>query len=430
MTTSYSTQIITNGSGVAAARSSHERLVLARDDAGKHVRRIVAALDEKEHGDLLNRWVSFIEHKALVVLLRVPDDADAFKMFETLNDRGLRVSQADLIKNFLFSRAGSRMTEVESRWSYMRGALESASDDPDITINFFRHALILQKGHLREADVYDAVQGIVRSETGAATFASALETLANVYVATFTADHERWNGYPDSVRRAIEVFNLFDIKPMRPLILAVASNMDTKQAPLAFRFLVALGVRLVIASSTRSSTVEVPLNDAARDVFAGTIDTATKLGDALTALTPTDGEFRVATGTMKVSNARLARYYLRSLEMTAKGESEPWFVPQGDKHVINLEHILPKKPDAGWPNVTEDDIRQLSTRLGNLALIRATDNSTLRSTAFADKRPVYARSPYVLTSQVAEVEEWAAEAIDARQRKLAELAVLTWPTKV
>ena len=67
-------------------RASHQRLLAARDEAHKQVRKIVSPLDAKEHGDRLNSWVSFIEHRAVVVLLRVPDDANAYRMFETLND--------------------------------------------------------------------------------------------------------------------------------------------------------------------------------------------------------------------------------------------------------------------------------------------------------------------------------------------------------
>lgn len=410
-------------------RASHERLLLARDEARKHVRRIVAPFDEKDHGDILNDWVSFIEHRALVVLLRVPNDADAYKMFETLNDRGLRTSQADLIKNFLFSKSGARVTEVQSRWSYMRGALESASDDPEITINFLRHALIVQHGYLREAEVFDKVQAVVKSEQSAATFAATLETLANAYVAMSNPEHERWNDYPDAARRAIEVFNLFDIKPMRALTMAIATRMDNKEATKAFQFLISLGVRLIIASSTRTSSVEVPLANAAKSVFDGVTETVKALREELASLTPTDVEFQTAFETSKVSNARLARYYLRSLEMAAKNEAEPWFVPQDDRQVINLEHVLPKKPEANWPGFNDDEVRQFSTRIGNVALLRASDNSNLKSETFDKKKVVFGQSPYVLTSQIADVKEWTAETIAERQKRLAELAVKTWPIK-
>ena len=93
----------------------------------------------------------------------------------------------------------------------MRGALESTSDNPDITITYLRHALITQKGHMRESDVYDQVQETVKSEQAAVAFGGTVENLADVYVATFNPDHERWNPYPDSARKAIEVLNLFDI---------------------------------------------------------------------------------------------------------------------------------------------------------------------------------------------------------------------------
>lgn len=418
--------VVQSSTAPIPSRASHERLLAARDEAKKHVTRIVSPLDEKEHGDLLNRWLSFIEHKALVVLLRVPDDNDAYKMFETLNDRGLRTSQADLIKNFLFSRSGERMAEVESRWSYMRGALESASDDSDITITFLRHALIVQESHLRDADVFDKVQEMVKSEQTAVTFASTIESLSNVYVATFNPEHERWNTYPDATRRAIEVFNLFNIKPMRPLILAIAASMRKQEADIAYRFLISLGVRLIIASSTRTSSVEVPLAAAAKDVYHASIDTAAQLRSALTSLIPTDTEFQAKFEDAKVSNARLARYYLRSLEMTANNEDdEPYFVPQNDTQVINLEHILPRKPEGNWPQFSEDEVRQLATRFGNLALLRASDNSELKSDAFIDKKQVYSESPYILTSRVAEADTWTAKEIDNRQKILAQLAVKT-----
>lgn len=422
---------IINGSAAAEPmRSSHDRLVAARREAGTHVKRIVAPLDRREHGDLLNRWLDFIEHRALVILLRVPAEHDAYQMFETLNDRGLRTSQADLVKSFLFGQADSRIEEVQNRWSYMRGALESAFDDEDVTITFLRHSLIVQRGHLREAQVYDHVRQIVRSEQTAVAFAGMLENLANIYVATFNPENERWNQYSDQVRRAIQVFNLFDIKPMRPLILAVAARFDRNEVGRAFNFLIALSVRLIIASSTRSGSVEEPIAQAAKEVFEGVITNASQMRKSLAAITPTDTAFQAAFETARVSNTRLARYYLRSLEMAAKGESEPWFVPHEDKAIINLEHVLPRKPDGNWSEFTEDEVREYTTRLGNLALLNASTNSDLKSKSFAEKKSHYAASPYLLTSQIGNEDEWTCDAINERQKRLAEYALRAWPTKV
>ena len=287
----------------------------------------------------------------------------------------------------------------------MRGALE-ASEEEDITINFLRHALIVLRGPLREADVYEEVQKIAKSAQSTVQFATQLESLANTYVATFNPEHERWNGHPLSVRRAIEVLNLFSIRPLRPLILAIAAKMDERETTNAFQLLVSLGVRLMIASSTRSGSVELPLSETAKKVFAGEITTTDSLTSSLGELIPSDAQFKAAFETARVSNSKLARYYLRSLELTAKKEPEPSFIPQEDGSVINLEHVLPRKPEGNWPLFSEDDHKLRATRIGNLALMRASDNSSKKSDGFEDKKPIYATSPYLLTSQLAELENW------------------------
>ena len=390
------------------------------------MRNLVATLNPKDHGDLLNRWVDFVERHALVVLLKVSNNADAYRMFETLNDRGIRTSQADLVKNFLFGKSGSRFDEVQTRWSYVRGALESVGEE-EITITFLRHALTVIGGFVREAAVYDRVQELVKSDFQAVSFATKLETLAYAYVALYNPEHERWNTYPETVRRSLQVFELLNIRPMRPLILAIATKMDRKKAAEAFQYLLSLGVRLLIASTTRSASVELPLATAAYDVFDGGITDVSKLKEVLSHITPSDGEFREATATTRVANAKLARYYLRSMEMTANNESEPWFVPTQDPSVINLEHILPKKPEGNWPQFMADEAATYVNRLGNQVLLKAKDNSGLRSAPFASKQAVYTNSPYALTCSVSDAKDWTASAIDSRQRELADLAVQTWP---
>lgn len=408
---------------------SHLRLRAAQKLARERVRSIVSVVgDPKQHGDILDQWVSFLENRAVVVLLRVSNSANAYKMFETLNGRGLRTSQADLIKNYLFGTSGTRIAEVQSRWSYMRGTLETIDDDDEITITFLRHALIVLTGHLTEAQVYDKVQEIARSEPAVIALASNLEGMATAYAATFAPDHEKWNSYPEHVGKAIEAFSLFNIVPMRPLILAVGAKFAVPETAEAYRYLVAASVRLMIASSTRSGSVEEPLAQTAHDIWEGKITTAAALKGALKTVVPSDDLFRDAFTTARVSNQRLARYYLRSLESAAASIPDPWFVLQTDPEKINLEHILPKKPDESW-TLDQDTMSRLTTRLGNLALMRKADNSNLRSTAFADKRPVYKTSPYVLTSQLAQASDWNETAIGARQKQMATLAVKAWSTK-
>jgi len=95
--------------------------------------------------------------------------------------------------------------------------------------------------------------------------------------------------------------------------------------------------------------------------------------------------------------------------------------------VINLEHILPKKPDVNWPRFSEEEVGVSVNRLGNQALMRASDNSDLKSAMFADKKQTYSSSPYVLTSEIGDLDKWNADSVAVRQKSLTQLAVSAWP---
>lgn len=407
-------------------RQSHELIAGAFELAEKQIKNIVSGLNPKDHGDELNKWILFIEHSAQVILLRVPTGVNAYKMFETLNDRGLKTSQADLVKNYLFGQSGNRLTEAQQKWALMRGALESLEEE-DITVTFLRHALIAIKGYLREGEVYEAVQIIAKGAQSSVQFLNTLETLASTYVAIFNPEHEKWNVYQDSVRSAIQTLNMLNIRPMRPLMLAVASKFTPKETNEALRMFIAWGIRLMIASSTRSGSVEEPIDTAARRVFAGDILTASALKKELVTVIPVDALFRQAFEVATVSKAILARYYLRSLEMAAKNEANPWFIPNDDKQTINLEHVLPDKPGKNWKQFDEETARVYLKRIGNLALMLAKSNSDLGSLAFKAKKAVYKDSPYELTRQISTVDDWTPEKISERQKGLAQLALRAWP---
>lgn len=208
---------------------------------------------------------------------------------------------------------------------------------------------------------------------------------------------------------------------MRALILAVAAKFEPREAADAFVFLVSLGVRLVIATTVRSGSVETPLSTAAREIFAGNIGTAAQLQDQLKTLTPSDSQFREAF-------ERALGPLLPALARNGRQGRDRAVVPaQDDRAIINLEHVLPQKPEDNWPHITDEDVAQYSKRLGSLVLMRASDNSHAKSAGFGDKREIYGRSPYVLTSQIAERETWDVDSIVERQKRLAELAVKAWP---
>ena len=422
----FRTMISEKGPKPQPSIASHRLIKDAFELCAAHIGRTVAPFDSKDHGDVLNKWLDFLEHRAAVILLKVPSDANAYKMFETLNDRGLRTSQADLVKNYLFGQSDTRLNEAQQKWALMRGALESLDED-DITVTFLRHSLIVMRGYILGSQVYDGVQKQAKGSQSALAFLTNLEQLATVYAAIANPEHEKWNAYPDAMRRAIQTLNLLNVKPMRPLLLAVASKFSPGEANEAFRMMIAWSVRLMIASTTRSGSVEVPLADRAHEIFKGEITDAATLKKKLGPIIPADAPFRQAFEIATVSKASLGRYYLRALEMAAKSEAAPWFIPNDDRETINLEHVLPEKPDGNWNHFNADVAKVYVKRLGNLALMLAKSNSDLRSAPFEAKKAVYKDSPYEMTKRIASVREWNTAQIEDRQRVLAGLALKAWP---
>lgn len=408
-------------------KPSHRLLEAAFTEAERRVKAIVAGLDQKDHGPRLNQWVNFLEKKAEVILLKVPNAANAYRIFETLNDRGKRASQSDLVKNHLFANAGTRLSEAQQKWTYMRATLDSVADDEDLTILFLRHAITIIWGFVRETEVYEMVQSHTIAENPVVTFAGQLDNLATVYVAIQNSEHERWNTYSNSTLRALNAINLFGILPMRPLVLAVASKFPVKEAESAFKFLVSLSVRLMVAGGTRTGSTEQGLADAAHKAFNGSITFSSELVSELNGITPTDAEFKQAFETATVSNHRLARYYLRSLEMTHKAQPEPWHIPNDDVDSINLEHVLPQKPSDNWPQFDPEQVKLYCKRIGNLVLLQKSQNTQLANAPFTSKMATLKNSPYDLTNQIATVNDWTAAEIINRQQILSSLALKAWP---
>jgi hypothetical protein len=102
-------------------------------------------------------------------------------------------------------------------------------------------------------------------------------------------------------------------------------------------------------------------------------------------------------------------------------------IPNDDRSIINLEHILPEKPEGQWPQFSDDEVKMFRNRIGNLCLLRASENSTLKSIRFEDKRVIFAGCPYELTKQIGPLEQWDSAAIINRQKVLAALAADAWP---
>ena len=98
---------------------------------------------------------------------------------------------------------------------------------------------------------------------------------------------------------------------------------------------------------------------------------------------------------------------------------------------ITIEHIMPQKLTREWRNALGPDADEIHARwlhtLGNLTLALNARNSKMSDKPFLEKKAVLDKSNFALNSSLKDVDEWNAETIERRGRKLAELAVKLWP---
>jgi hypothetical protein len=411
---------------VKATRESHERIEAAARLAAEQIQRI-ANLDKKPVERLVD-LVEYLKTSVQVILIRVPDDSNAFIIFETLNDRGLELAISDLLKNYLFLMAENRISEVQQQWVTMISTLEATGEE-SIIVDYIRHLWSSRHGATREKDLYGDMKAHISSKQSAVTFASELAQDARLYAAMLNSEHELWSGYSHKAKSCMATINALQMVQIRPLLLAVLRQFSKSEAEKALRLMLAWVVRFLVVGGLGGGTLERHYSDRAKGVREGKVKTAKDLAKAMASVVPTDRLFEKEFATASVSRAVLARYYLTALEKQHQGKSEPDLIPNPSQRVVNLEHVLPQTPGAKWRAVKPEVAKAYYKRIGNLALMNADANSKAGNSSFADKLPAYRKSSFALTKEIGREKKWGPDEIDAWQQRLEKLAVKTWSIK-
>lgn len=408
-------------------RESHRRIERAAELAKQHVENI-ASLSNTPIESLAD-WIEYLNTKVKVIWVSVPSYANAFTIFETLNDRGLDLAISDLLKNHLFHLAGDRITEAQQRWISMFGALEAVGGE-NIVVDYIRHLWSSKYGSTREKDLYDKIKAIITSKQAAIDFTTDLAENAKLYAAILNVDHVHWKEYGSSSREHMATINLLRMIQIRPLLLAILAKYSRNEVIKVLPAMVSWVVRFLISGGLGGGMLEKHYSDRANEVWSGTLDSASSLVEKMREVVPSDRKFEVAFASARVSTNYLARYYLRGLENQFHGEENPELVPNPNEEAINLEHILPEQPSTAWSHVDAEMASAYYNRIGNLALTQVKINVEIGNDGFSEKKEYYASSGYNLTSSLTSFPEWGPEQIDTRQKELAKLAVQTWPNKI
>ena len=406
-------------------RQSHQRINRAANIAKERVDSIARQHKKTQFQlEALDQWITFLDKSAHVIWVTVPDESSAYVIFETMNDRGLELSATDLIKNYLLGRAGSaRIEQVKTNWHTMTGAIETIAE-AEIVKTFVRQYWISQYGVVRTSEFFNALKEKKQSELEVVSFSDELAAAAARYVPLLNSTHAFWNEYPPEARKAVATLDILGLVQTRPLLLAVMDKFAADQIASVFSSVVSWAVRLLISGKQGSGALETVYGNAAKEVTDGKLGNAAAVAAKIRPSIPTDDQFALDFATARVSKVDVARYYLRAMEQAAKGDSEAYLVPND---ATSLEHIMPEKLYQEWPNITPQEHEEFVSRIGNLALLTPGINSKLSSKGFDEKKATYASADLILTKDIAACSQWGAKEIEDRQKKLASIAVKTWP---
>jgi hypothetical protein len=377
----------------------------------------------------LHKWLDFLESGARVIWVEVQDQATAYRIFETMNDRGLKLSAADLDKELSVFSSGRKTAGtvradhapmavyVCECWNRLGARMATLS-------TIFRYFWITTHGQTRSGDLFDNVKSEVNSAASALSWAEKLQKRADDYAAILTPTHDAWSTYHQEIRAQLDTLRYLGVSQIRPLLLAAFGKFSEKELARLIKNAVNWSVRCLVAG-VPSGNLEGSYSKTARAISDGTITDVDELGRQLVALIPTDERFEAVFRTITVPTASLARYYLRKLQIVEDGKDEPQYTPN-DGQAVTLEHILPQRPGSDW-TLPQDKMRELYNRLGNQALLAGSVNSSIGNVGLNAKRQALADSPFSLTSQASIATNWGEKEIGERQVSLAALAVKAWP---
>lgn len=375
----------------------------------------------------LNGWTKFLEGKVRIVVVDVPTEADAFLIFETLNDRGADLTIADLLKNYLFSRSGEDLNTVRDGWMTALGALEMSAENSLFT-TFIRHLWSSMHGATRERLLYKSIKQRITTRIHSVEFSQNLRESARLYSAILNSDHELWADLGTSTKQNVEALLRLDLEQMRPLLLALMQHFPADELRKTLRALVSWGVRGLVVGGIGGGRAERAYCESAVEIRGGRVKNVQEVLNILEPIVPTDEEFRASFSRVRVTKAKLARYYLAALERTRGGEAEPELVPNEDEEQVNLEHVLPRNPTASdWPQFSEEEQRAWVNRLGNMVLLQKGPNDRIGNKPWQNKKPILEASALLLTRGTSSEDDWTKDVINDRQTSLADLAVQTWP---
>lgn len=398
--------------------------------------------DKDASGKKILEVVNRIRDNYLFLEVKMHNEDDAFVFFETLNDRGLRLTPSDLLKNVTLQKAKAENPN----------SLEEVLDEWDATVEklvgvqfskFLRHYLLtIQDSKVQTKNIFATFKKIIDGygEGGAVKNLKLLRKSAELYSQVLPGG-STGNITLDRVAQRLNQFS----ETHRVLLLAVLRGGFSKSAvEVAFKTVDALSFRWIL-TGRNAQELETMYQIAANNLLPGDDASLKNAFAPLLESLPKDEAVRQAI-INEPARRDLQLYVLGRLEEGLAGHGNVW---QGQ--ALHVEHLAPQRPssDSDWfssvakakPSVGQPSYSDYSSKWGNLSLLEFEINTSIGNSSWGKKLHGVAaaasdidvqshkgltNSHMNLTKGLSLLSDWTARHIDERTEWVAnEIASLT-----
>jgi uncharacterized protein with ParB-like and HNH nuclease domain len=377
-------------------------------------------LNKFNTGEDYAKFITYIVDNLYFTIIKVSDEMNAFKVFETLNARGVQLSSADLLKNYLFSLVDNpsenpdRILHLEEKWSELTRNIQ-AEKLPD----FIRYYWNSKHKIVRSNDLFKAIRQNIKTDRNVFELVDEMQKYSDIYMALRNEHDELWHEYPE-ISKNIEIMKIFKIKPYS-LLMSAYKSLTIKEFEKILNYIIIIGFRYSIICGKNPNEIEKVYNRIANEIYQTKKFEKSQLEEVYVK----DEEFLSSFNYKDFNNTKnnkIIKYILAKYEKSKEGGIS---ITLSDEQ-YTIEHILPQNPNEEWGE-NNYNFDSLIYRLGNLCLLERKMNNDISNSPYDRKAKIYKNSNIKTTKEIPEqYSTWEASSINQRQQKIGKFAASYW----
>lgn len=210
----------------------------------------------------LGLWADFITKKLYFAVFIHPDPASAYQVFEVINTRGVELTTADLLKNYILSQVSpAEREDLYDTWRMLATQIEAVSEQS--FVQYIRHVVTSYRGHILPKDLFDFL-------AQRKTFGSKQPLLPNELIQELNNNLDLYIQMMDPKQggpaepEALKIFtslNALSVISVRPLLLSIAQTPNSIEG---MYYVLQLVVRRIVVGTLGTGNVERRLGEAAK----------------------------------------------------------------------------------------------------------------------------------------------------------------------